>query len=108
MKEQNKNKVNTGFTLNNDIVKLMDELLDDIGNTNRSRYIEKLIREDFEKRGIKIEKRSFMNLEITLYVNNQFDIKSKEIKNILKDLFESIVDDSISDKKLFNFYKSKK
>ena len=57
MKEQNKNKVNTGFTLNNDIVKLMDELLDDIGNTNRSRYIEKLIREDFEKRGIKIEKR---------------------------------------------------
>jgi metal-responsive CopG/Arc/MetJ family transcriptional regulator len=57
MKEQNKNKVNTGFTLNNDIVKLMDELLDDIGNTNRSRYIEKLIREDFDKRGIKIEKK---------------------------------------------------
>lgn len=55
MKEDNKNKVNTGFTLNNDIVKLMDELLDDIGNTNRSRYIEKLIREDLEKRGIKIE-----------------------------------------------------
>lgn len=57
MKEENKNKVNTGFTLNNDIVELMDELLNDIGNTNRSRYIEKLIREDFEKRGIKIEKK---------------------------------------------------
>lgn len=56
MKEENKNKVNTGFTLNNDIVELMDELLNDIGNTNRSRYIEKLIREDFEKRGIKVEK----------------------------------------------------
>ena len=35
----------------------MDELLDDVGNTNRSRYIEKLIREDFEKRGIKVEKK---------------------------------------------------
>lgn len=57
MKEENKNKVNTGFTLNNDIVKLMDELLSDIGNTKRSRYIEKLIRDDFEKRGIKIEKK---------------------------------------------------
>ena len=63
---------------------------------------------DIRTKGIKLEKRSFMNLEITLYFNNQFDIKSKEIKNILKDLFESIVDDSISDKKLFNFYKSKK
>jgi len=51
---KNKSKVNTGFTLNNDIIELMDELLNDIGNTNRSRYIEKLIREDFEKRGIKV------------------------------------------------------
>lgn len=49
-----KNKINTGFTLNNDIIEIMDELLNEIGNTNRSRYIEKLIREDFDKRGIKI------------------------------------------------------
>ena len=49
-----KTKINTGFTLNNDIIELMDELLDDIGNTNRSRYIEKLINEDFERRGIKV------------------------------------------------------
>jgi hypothetical protein len=63
---------------------------------------------DIRTKGIKLEKRSFMNLEITLYVNDQFDIKSKDIKNILKDLFENIIDDGISDKKLFNFYKSKK
>ena len=50
-----KKKVKTGFTLNSDIVELMDELLDDI-NTNRSRYIEKLIREDLEKRGKNIER----------------------------------------------------
>jgi hypothetical protein len=63
---------------------------------------------DIRTKGIKLEKRSFMNLEITLYVNDQFDIKSKDIKNILKDLFESVIDEGISDKKLFNFYKSKK
>ena len=51
---RDKNKINTGFTLNNDIIENMDELLNDIGNTNRSRYIEKLIREDFDKRGIKV------------------------------------------------------
>ena len=51
-----KKKVKTGFTLNSDIVELMDELLVNIGNTNRSRYIEKLIREDLEKRGKNIER----------------------------------------------------
>ena len=35
---------------------------------------------DIRTKGIKLEKRSFMNLEITLYVDKQFDVKSKEIK----------------------------
>ena len=48
-KEESKNWIS-------DIVELMDELLVDIGNTNRSRYIEKLIREDLEKRGKNIER----------------------------------------------------
>lgn len=52
----NKKKIKTGFTLNSDVVELMDELIEDIGNTNRSRYIEKLIREDLEKRGKNIER----------------------------------------------------
>ena len=63
---------------------------------------------DIRTKGIKLEKRSFMNLEITLYVDKQFDVKSKEVKSIIKDLIETIVDSGLSDKKLFNFYKSKK
>ena len=63
---------------------------------------------DIRTKGIKLEKRSFMNLEITLYVEKQFDVKSKEIKNYIKDLLYSIVEDGLSDKKLFNFFKSKK
>ena len=63
---------------------------------------------DVRTKGIKLEKRSFMNLEVTLYVNNQFDIKSKDVKLIINDLFEHIIDDGLSDKKLFNFYKTKK
>ena len=54
--EENK-KIKTGVSLNNDIIELMDEFIDDIGNTNRSRYIEKLVREDLERRGFKIEKK---------------------------------------------------
>jgi hypothetical protein len=63
---------------------------------------------DIRTKGIKLEKRSFMNLEITLYVDKQFDVKSKDIRNFIKDLTELIIDDGLSDKKLFNFYKTKK
>jgi hypothetical protein len=63
---------------------------------------------DIRTKGIKLNKRSFMNLEITLYVSKQFDVKSKEIKTTIKDMIELIVDDALNDKKLFNFYKSKK
>jgi hypothetical protein len=63
---------------------------------------------DIRTKGIKLEKRSFMNLEITLYVDKQFDVKSKEIKNYVKDILSIVIEDGLSDKNLFNFYKSKK
>lgn len=63
---------------------------------------------DIRTKGIKMEKRSFMNMEITLYVNKQFDVKSKEIKNNIKEILISVIDGGLGDKKLFNFNKSKK
>lgn len=54
--QEDKKKIKTGVTINSEIVELMDELLEDIGNTNRSRYIEKLIREDLDRRGKNIER----------------------------------------------------
>ena len=63
---------------------------------------------DIRTKGIKLEKRSFMNLEVTLYVDKQFDVKSKELKNTVKKLIEDIVDLGLQEKKLFNFYKTKK
>ena len=63
---------------------------------------------DIRTKGIKMEKKSFMNLEITLYVEKQFDIRSKDIKTFITDLTESVIEDGLIDKKLFNFYKSKK
>ena len=63
---------------------------------------------DIRTKGIKLEKRSFMNLEVTLYVDEQFDVKSKEPKNTIKKIVEDIVDMGLHEKKLFNFYKTKK
>lgn len=63
---------------------------------------------DIRTKGIKMNKRSFMNLEVTLYVDNFFDVKSKHIKLSIKEIIKSIIDDRLSNKNLFNFYKNKK
>jgi hypothetical protein len=63
---------------------------------------------DIRTKGIKQEKKSFMNLEITLYVDNKFDVKSNETKSNIKEIMKTIIDDGLSNKKLFNFYKTKK
>ena len=63
---------------------------------------------DIRTKGIKLNKRSFMNLEVTLYVDNFFDVKSKHIKLSIKDIIKYIIDDRLSNKNLFNFYKNKK
>ena len=63
---------------------------------------------DIRTKGIKLEKRSFMNLEVTLYVDNFFDVKTKETKGNMKDIMISILEEGLTDKNLFNFYKTKK
>ena len=56
MSDKKKYKSQTNISVNIDLVSLMDEYLKDIGNDNRSKYIEKLITEDLSKRGKKIKK----------------------------------------------------
>lgn len=63
---------------------------------------------DIRTKGIKLNKRSFMNLEITLYVENHFDVKSKEMKSTINDIIKTVIDNSLSNKNLFNFHKNKK
>ena len=57
MKSDYKKKLKKAISLNIELVEIMDEYLEkDLGNFNRSKYIEKLISEDLEKREIKIKK----------------------------------------------------
>jgi hypothetical protein len=63
---------------------------------------------DIRTKGLKLNKRSFMNLEITLYVENYFDVKSKDVKSTINDVVKKVIDDSLSNKNLFNFHQNKK
>jgi hypothetical protein len=62
---------------------------------------------DIKTSGIKTNKRSFMDLEITLYVEKYFDVRSKEIKQIVTDLSETLIDTVLIDETLFNFNETK-
>lgn len=62
---------------------------------------------DIKTSGIKTNKRSFMDLEITLYVEKYFDVRSKEIKQIVSDLSEKLIDTVLIDDSLFNFHETK-
>jgi hypothetical protein len=94
---------------NQTISKTRRKIKESIYNLKDSNFKDQCIVDlDIRTKGIKLEKRSFMNLEITLYVEKQFDVKSKEIKNIIKNLLVDVVNDGLIDKKLFNFHKSKK
>jgi len=51
-----KHKKKISFALNEKVLEKMDEYLEQEGILKRSRYIEKLIRDDMEKRGKNIDK----------------------------------------------------
>ena len=68
---------------------------------------ESIVDLDIRTKGIKMNKRSFMNLEVTLFVDSFFDVKSQNIKILLKNFIYKSIDGCLSDKSLFNFNKSK-
>ena len=54
--QEDKKRVDIGVTIDKDLFSILEEYL--IGNniSNRSKYIENLIREDFERKGKKVER----------------------------------------------------
>ena len=48
-----------------------------------------------------------MDLEITLFVNKTFDVRSNEIKEIVFNSSKTIIDTILVDDTLFNFFPTK-
>ena len=69
---------------------------------------ESIVDLDVRTKGIRLGKKSFLNLEITLFTQKYFDIRSKELRCIIKNLIKDIIDSDLNNKILFNFSKNKK
>tara|TARA_R100001591_G_scaffold58818_1_gene68662 strand:+ start:4644 stop:5075 length:432 start_codon:yes stop_codon:yes gene_type:complete len=63
---------------------------------------------DIRTSGIRKNKRSYMNCEITLFLKQEEDIKSNGIKVLVKDLLNDIISKNLTTSKKFNFYLTKK
>lgn len=48
---EDKKRVDVSLTIDAELLQILEEHLDENDISNRSKYIEKLIREDFEKKG---------------------------------------------------------
>jgi len=63
---------------------------------------------DLRTSGISHGKKSFFNLEINLYITNELDFKSIEIKDSVKDIVQSVFHHNITTNKYFDFSTTKK
>lgn len=58
---------------------------------------------DLKTKGIKENKRSFMNLEITLFNSQDFDLKNKTTKKYLNDFIKNNIIENLINEDLFTF-----
>lgn len=62
---------------------------------------------DLRTSGISHGKKSFLNLEVNLYTNQEMDFKSVEIKNSVKQIIKNIFKENVIHNKYFEFSPSK-
>jgi len=63
---------------------------------------------DLRTSGISHGKKSFFNLEVNLYTNEELDFKSQELKDSVKRIVKNIFTNNLTNNSYFDFYKTKK
>ena len=77
-------------------------------NLNKDLFDDKFIVDlDLRTSGLQLKKKSFMNLEINLYLTEPIDFKSPKLKKVVKNLIKEIYGDVFSKNKYFKFYLTK-
>ena len=77
-------------------------------NINKETFDTKFIVDlDLRTSGLQLKKKSFMNLEINLFLIEPLDFKSPKLKKQVKNLIKSVYGDVLSRNKNFKFYLTK-
>lgn len=62
---------------------------------------------DIRESGIRFGKRSFMNCEITLFLNTEIPVNSELMKPRLDEALKMVIESTLDSNKVFKFYKKK-
>ena len=77
-------------------------------NINKELFDDKFIVDlDLRTSGLQMKKKSFMNLEINLYLTQEIDFKSVKLKKYLKNITKEIYSDVFNKNDYFKFYLTK-
>lgn len=77
-------------------------------NMNKEIFDDKFIVDlDLRTSGLQMKKKSFMNLEINLYLTQEIDFKSTKLKKYLKNITKEIYSDVFNRNEHFKFYLTK-
>ena len=77
-------------------------------NLNKEIFDDKFIVDlDLRTSGLHMKKKSFMNLEINLFLTQEIDFKSTKLKKYLKNITKEIYSDVFSKNDYFKFYLTK-
>lgn len=77
-------------------------------NIDRNLFDDKFIVDmDLRTSGLQVKKKSFLNLEINLFLNEIIDFKDLKLKRKLKNIIKGIYDDVLSKNEYFKFYLTK-
>jgi len=77
-------------------------------NINKEFFDTKFIVDlDLRTSGLQLKKKSFMNLELNLFLLEPIDFKSPKLKKQVKSLIKEIYGDTMSKNKYFKFYLTK-
>ena len=77
-------------------------------NVDKTLFDDKFIVDlDLRTSGLQLKKKSFMNLEINLFLNEEIDFKSPKLKKSLKNLTKEIYNDVLTGNDYFKFYLTK-
>ena len=77
-------------------------------NLEKDFFDEKFIVDlDLRTSGLQLKKKSFMNLEINLFLKQEIDFKSTKLKKSLKNIIKEIYSDVLTKNEYFKFYLTK-
>jgi hypothetical protein len=77
-------------------------------NIDKNLFDDKFIVDlDLRTSGLQLKKKSFMNLEINLFLTQEIDFKSPKLKKSLKNIIKEIYSDVLTKNEYFKFYLTK-